>query len=81
VSATSLEQWLVQLCQRDQARLLSVSMEIAEEWGRMNAITPLSTIDSLMAATAKVHQLILVSRNTKDIASSGVQCLNPFKPQ
>ena len=44
----------------------------------MNAIRPLSTIDSLLAATAKVHGLTLVTRNVTDIAGTGVTYINPF---
>ena len=37
-----------------------------------------SVIDTLMAATAQVFGLVLVTRNVKDVAWSGVSCLNPF---
>jgi toxin FitB len=36
-------------------------------------------VDVLMAATAFVHELTLVTRNTRDIAWTGVACLNPFE--
>jgi toxin FitB len=46
----------------------------------MTAVRPLSTVDSLLAATAKVHGLTLVTRNVTDIAATGVAYLNPFEP-
>ncbi len=44
--------------------------------------TPLPVIDSLIVATALVHNLSLVSRNTKDMEDSGVEVINPwvYKP-
>jgi predicted nucleic acid-binding protein len=35
-------------------------------------------LDSLLAATARVHGLTLVTRNLKDVERTGVDCLNPF---
>jgi len=46
----------------------------------MTTSRPLSTVDSLLAATAKVHGLSLVTRNVIDIAATGVTYLNPFEP-
>ena len=39
---------------------------------------PLPVIDGLLAATALVHGWTLVTRNTADVASTGVHLLNPF---
>ena len=55
-------------------------MEVADRWGRLNAARPLSTIDSLLAATALEHGLTLVTRNVDDYAGTGVALLNPFEP-
>jgi predicted nucleic acid-binding protein len=44
----------------------------------MNARDPLPVIDGLLAATAKVHKLTLVTRNVSDVARSGAAVLNPF---
>ena len=78
-AAAALETWLKRVVKSFDNRLLAVDEEIAEEWGRMNASSPLSTIDSLLAATAKVHGLTLVTRNVKDIVNAGVSYLNPFE--
>lgn len=61
-------------------RILPVDQAVAEEWGRMGAIRPVSTIDALLAATAKVHGLTLVTHNTSDVSDLGVDVLDPFQP-
>ena len=72
------ERWLTTL-RRDYAdRILPITAAIAEEWGRLNVPNPVPAVDGLMAATAKVMGLTLVTRNTVDVAS-GVSLLNPFK--
>jgi predicted nucleic acid-binding protein len=38
----------------------------------------LPLIDGLLAATAKVHELTLVTRNVADVARTGVEVLDPF---
>jgi predicted nucleic acid-binding protein len=40
-----------------------------------------SGIDGLLAATAKVHGLTLVTRDTVDLVRTGVRLLNPFEPK
>ena len=40
---------------------------------------PVSTIDGLLAATAKIHNCTLVTRNVKDICRCGVLFYNPFE--
>jgi toxin FitB len=57
-----------------------VDADTAEEWGRLNVPEPLPLIDGLLAASAKVRGWTLVTRNTADIARSGVALLNPFGP-
>jgi toxin FitB len=37
-------------------------------------------VDGLLAATAKVHRMTLVTRNDSDVAGLGAEVLNPFKP-
>lgn len=77
--ARALERWLNGLDRNYAERLLPVSSVIADRWGRLNAIRPISTVDGLLAATALVHDLILVTRNEDDVADTGVEVLNPFK--
>jgi predicted nucleic acid-binding protein len=59
-------------------RILPVDEKVAQNWGRMNARSSFSVTDSLLAATAETHGLILVTRNLKDIERCGVRCLNAF---
>ena len=79
VRADAYEGWLATL-RRDYAdRLLPVTAEVADEWGRMNVSDPVPVVDGLMAATAKVKGLTLVTSNTADIERSGVRILNTFE--
>jgi hypothetical protein len=77
--ALVLNRWFHALVTQYEARILLVDQKVAEEWGRMNALATLPAIDSLLAATAHVHGLTFVTRNTKDVARTGVPCLNPFQ--
>lgn len=79
-SAAALNRWLRGLLGGFGDRILPIDRSVAEEWGRMNALQSLPVIDGLLAATAKVQGLTLVTRNTKDMARTGVNCLNPFLP-
>lgn len=72
------ETWLVTMLRDYADRVLPVDAEAAEEWGRMNVPDPVSIVDGLMAATAKVRNMIFVTRNTADVARTGVRLLNPF---
>ena len=78
-SAVILEKWLLGIIEDHIGRILVVDMEIAEEWGRLNATDPLPVIDGLIAATAKVRGLTLVTRNVPDMARTGVDALNPWQ--
>ncbi len=76
--AAVFESWLTRL-RRDYAdRVLPVTADVAEVWGRMNVPDPVPAIDGLMAATARVHGLTLVTRNVSDLRPTGVSLLNPF---
>lgn len=59
-------------------RLLAVDATVADRWGHLNVPDPLPVVDGLLAATALVHGLVLVTRNTADVERSGVDLLNPF---
>ncbi len=76
--SAAFEAWLARLRQDYAERILPIDADVAEEWGRINAVRSVPTIDALMAATAKVHGLILVTRNVSGLAHTGVRLLNPF---
>jgi len=76
-----LETWLSTLIRDYADRILPVTAEVAEEWGRLNVPDPLPVIDGLMAATAKLRGWTLVTRNVADLARAGVRLLNPFDPE
>jgi toxin FitB len=78
--AGALETWLRQVVREHAERILPVDSRVAEQWGRLTAMRSGSVIDTLMAATAQVFELVLVTRNVKDVAWTGVSCLNPFDP-
>lgn len=76
--AQVLEVWLDTVAEAFGERALPIEAAIAEEWGRLNAVRPIPVIDGLLAATAKVHSLTLVTRNEADVAGLGAVVLNPF---
>jgi predicted nucleic acid-binding protein len=59
-------------------RILPVDHAMADEWGRMSAKRSRSTIDALLAATAKAHRMTFATRNISDVANLGADVLNPF---
>jgi len=76
--ALALEGWLRGLDQNYGDRVVPITAAVADLWGRLAAIRPLSTVDGLLAATAMVHGFTLVTRNVKDVEHTGVSLLNPF---
>jgi toxin FitB len=78
--AAELERWLTRTILVMGTRILPVDQPIALEWGRVSAPRTVPPIDGLLAATARVHGLTLVTRNVKDFSDLGVSYLNPFDP-
>jgi predicted nucleic acid-binding protein len=76
--ASALDRWLSGLVQFYEDRLLYVDGDVAEEWGRLRARRPAPVVDALLAATARVHRLTLVTRNVRDFKTLDVRLLNPF---
>jgi predicted nucleic acid-binding protein len=70
--------WLDRLLAPYESRVLPVTPEIANVWGELNDPDPLPIIDAFIAATASVHDMVLVTRNVKDFERTGVRLLNPF---
>lgn len=80
-----LETWLnTDLQQRFAGRIININTEIIMLWGtilgRLELLgTKLPVVDSLLAATALCNDLILVTRNVKDIKQSDCNYLNPWE--
>ncbi len=77
-AAASLDHWLRGIQRMFSDQVIPVDADVAAAWGRLNADSPLPVIDSLLAATAKIHGLTLVTRNVRDVARTGVSHLNPW---
>jgi predicted nucleic acid-binding protein len=68
---------------RFEQRILLVDRAVADEWGRMVARgaqrgRPIGAMDALVASTAQVHGLTLVTRNAKDFEGAVKSVLNPW---
>jgi toxin FitB len=74
-----LRNWL-----RDQVepafvgRILPIDHEVAKRCALLHVPNPCSYRDSLIAATALVHALTIVTRNTRDFSLTGAALLNPW---
>ena len=64
-------------------RLLPIDDAVAQRWGRLMAEMgrPLPAIDSLLVATALEHNLVLVTRNIKDVGDLPVAVTNPWQSE
>jgi hypothetical protein len=75
--ALEIEDWILRLLTAfDVIPMTAVEFR---EWARlMHKRSDDLTRDAMIAATAKVHRLIVVTRNTKDFRHFGIETLNPF---
>lgn len=76
--ATRLDFWLRELRRDNADRILAVTEDVALTWGRITAGRTRGSADTLIAATALVHDLILVTRNVADFEGIGVTVFNPW---
>lgn len=77
-AAARLAEWLRKLRHDHGRRILPVTDQIAVEWGRIAAERPRGDADGLIAATAIVHDLIVVTRNVADFHDTGASVVNPW---
>ena len=77
--AAALERWLREIEVAFAGRVLGIDNAVSDQWGRMSAIRPIPVIDGLLAATALINGLTLVTRNDRDVAGLGASVLNLFR--
>jgi len=77
-TAASLAAWVDGLEFGFANHILAVDTATAKVWGELSAQRPRPVIDTLLAATAIVHELTFVTRNTSDVDDIDMTLLNPF---
>ncbi len=76
--ANELERWVGRV--PTVYRVLPMDIACFREWGRiMDKKPPELLQDAMIAATARVHRLIVATRNERDFKQLGVRTFNPFK--
>jgi predicted nucleic acid-binding protein len=76
--ASQIEVWVDQIAASYQ--VLPMDTACFREWGRLMDQKPDQLLtDGMIAATARVHRLVVVTRNESDFKQLGVKVLNPFK--
>lgn len=78
-AAKKLAAWVDGLEYSFAGHVLGIDVEIARLWGELSVERPRPVVDTLLAATAIVHDLTLVTRNTADVQGIKVKLLNPWK--
>ena len=76
--ADVLEHWLQTIARGFAQRIIPIDDKVADAWGRLYQLRNVSAVDGLLAATAVVHELTLVTRNSADVDGLGASVLNPF---
>ncbi len=77
--AAALDAWASRLEADFASRILPIDAVVADRWGRLNVPDPLLAVDGLLAATALVHDLGMVTRNVRDFVRAGVRVVDPFE--
>ena len=77
-AAASLLRWLDELRFVYTAHILPIDDAVATVWGRLMAERTRPVADALIAATAKVHNKVLVTRNIADFDGTGVDVIDPW---
>lgn len=76
--AAGMESWVESVLAEYRGNILPVNEAVGNAWARLRTPHPEPAIDKLIAATARVHGMTVVTRNIKDFAAAGVPLLNPF---
>ncbi|MBX3566551.1 MAG: type II toxin-antitoxin system VapC family toxin [Rhizobiaceae bacterium] len=77
-AANHLISWFARIRVEFAEKILNVDEAVALEWGRISAMRTRGEADSLIAATALVHNLVLVTRNVTDFHDAGPVVVNPW---
>jgi predicted nucleic acid-binding protein len=77
--AATLTAWVDGLEQNFSGRILPVDIAVATVWGEWSAVRSRPVVDTFLAATASVHNLVLVTRNETDVAGLPIRVVNPWK--
>lgn len=78
VQGKLLENWLTAILQQYQDHILGIDSDVALLWGKLRVPDAQHALDKLIAATALIYDLTVVTRNVKDFEHTGVRLLNPF---
>lgn len=77
-AAKRLEFWVEGLEESFADRILGIDLATARLWGELSGQRPRPVIDTLLAATAVVHDLTLVTRNSSDVEDIALKVLDPW---
>jgi toxin FitB len=77
--AEVLDAWIDSIELSFSNRILPVDVPVARLWGELSAIRPRPVVDTVLAATALINDLTLVTRNVRDVAGTGVSVINPWQ--
>ena len=77
--AARLAAWVAALELIYADRIIPIDSDIASLWGEWSAQRSRPVIDTLLAATAVAREMVLVTRNIRDIADLPVPTLNPWR--
>lgn len=79
IAADRLDAWVDGIETTFADRVLTIDAATARRWGELSANRSLPVIDTLIAATAITHGLTLVTRNTRDVESTGTPLVDPWQ--
>jgi predicted nucleic acid-binding protein len=73
-----LERWLLELETNYSDRILTITADVADRWGRISPGRPIPMAAGLIAATAIAHKLVIVTDNPTAFQGSGAKTFDPF---